>query len=68
MKKRSKSQNRAIHAKKGGKKKPFGGYAINFKGRKETMEQVYGSRPISPMDMTRKTWKFVKTKNLGKKG
>jgi len=68
MRKRSKAQNRAIHAKKGGKKKPFGGYSISFKGRKDTMESVYGKRPISPMTMTKLTWKFVKLKNLGKKG
>jgi hypothetical protein len=42
----------------------FGGYAINFAGRKETVEQVFGSKPIAPSEMTKKIWAFVKAKNL----
>ena len=50
------------------KKKPFGGYAISFKGRKETMEKVFGSGKITPSEMTKKLSKFVKSKRLaGKK-
>ncbi len=49
------------------KKKPFGGYAINFKGRKETVEQVFGSKPLAPSEMTKKIWAFVKSRKLGKK-
>ncbi len=51
--------------KKAGSKKPFGGYSINFAGRKETMEQVFGSKPIGPSEMTKRVWKFVKSKRLG---
>ena len=56
-------------AKKTGKKttstrKPFGGYAINFAGRKETVEQIFGKKPIPPSEMTKKIWAFVKAKNL----
>ena len=47
------------------KKKPFGGYAIRFSGRKETLEQIFGKKPVSPSEMTKKIWKFVKAKNLG---
>ena len=48
-------------------KKPFGGYAINFKNRKETLEQVFGKTDIPPSQMTKKLWKFVKVKRLGHK-
>ncbi len=46
------------------KKLPFGGYAINFAGRKETVEQVFGNKPIAPNEMTKRIWKFVKAKSL----
>lgn len=48
------------------KKKPFGGYTISFAGRKETVEQVFGKKPIPPSQMTKKIWAFVKAKNLSK--
>jgi len=46
------------------KKLPFGGYAINFAGCKETVEQVFGNKPIAPSEMTKRIWKFVKAKKL----
>jgi hypothetical protein len=49
------------------KKKAFGGYAIGFKGRKETLEQVFGKKPLSPAAMTKALWKFIKKKKLAKK-
>lgn len=50
-------------------KQKFGGYAINFKGRKETMEEIFGNKPIAPSEMTKKIWTFVKKHGLGgKKG
>jgi hypothetical protein len=48
-------------------KKAFGGYSICFKGRKETVEQVFGSGKIAPSEMTKKLWKFVKSKKLAGK-
>ncbi|MDH5569113.1 MAG: hypothetical protein OEX98_04915 [Nitrosopumilus sp.] len=51
-------------AKSKTKKPAFGGYAINFAGRKETVEQVFGNKPIAPSEMTKKIWAFVKSKNL----
>ena len=53
--------------KSSGNKKPFGGYTINFKGRNESVEQVFGSKPIPPSQMTKKIWTFVKAKKLGNK-
>lgn len=49
------------------KKKAFGGYGINFNGRKETVESVMGSTPIGPSEMTKKLWAFVKANKLGSK-
>lgn len=46
------------------KKPAFGGYAINFTGRKETVEQVFGNKPIAPSEMTKKIWAFVKANSL----
>ncbi|MDH3313647.1 MAG: hypothetical protein OEM28_10945 [Nitrosopumilus sp.] len=51
-------------AKSKTKKPAFGGYAINFAGRKETVEQVFGNKPIAPSEMTKKIWAFVKSKSL----
>lgn len=49
------------------KKKAFGGYSISFKGRKETLEQVFGSDKLAPSEMTKRIWKFVKAKRLAGK-
>lgn len=61
--KTTKSKSKSKTSSKG-KKKPFGGYAINFAGRKETVEQVFGKKPIPPSEMTKKIWAFVKSKKL----
>lgn len=46
------------------KKPAFGGYAISFAGRSETVEQVFGKKSIAPSEMTKKIWTFVKANNL----
>ena len=46
------------------KKPAFGGYAINFAGRQETVEKVFGKKPIAPSEMTKKIWVFVKSNSL----
>ena len=46
------------------KKPAFGGYAINFVGRQETVEQVFGKKPIAPSEMTKKIWIFIKSNSL----
>ncbi len=56
-----------VAKKAGAKKQAFGGFSINFAGRKETLEQVFGSKPIGPSEMTKRIWKFVKNKRLGSK-
>ena len=52
---------------KKGKKKAFGGYAISFAGRKESVEQVFGKAKLAPSQMTKKLWAFIKKKKLAKK-
>ncbi len=48
-------------------KKAFGGYYISFKGRKETVEQVFGSGNLAPSEMTKRLWKYIKAKRLSHK-
>ncbi len=63
--KTSKSKSRKSKSRKSkGKKKPFGGYALSFSGRTETVEQVFGGGNVTPSEMTKKLWKFIKAKKL----
>ena len=48
-------------------KKPFGGYTISFAGRKETVEDVFGKGKVTPSEMTKKLWQFIKAKKLSSK-
>ena len=48
-------------------KPAFGGYQINFAGRKESLEDVFGNKPIAPSEMTKKLWAFVKAHKLSTK-
>tara|TARA_B100002049_G_scaffold177687_1_gene134847 strand:- start:240 stop:476 length:237 start_codon:yes stop_codon:yes gene_type:complete len=65
--KRRTTKKRTVKSSKLKTKKPFGGYAISFKNRKETLEQVFGKADIPPSQMTKKLWEFVKAKGLGHK-
>ena len=49
------------------KRKAFGGYSISFKGCKDSLEKVFGSKPIAPSSMTKVLWRYVKKHRLGKK-
>ncbi len=48
------------------KKAAFGGYTINFRGCTDTVEAVFGNKPVSPSDMTKKLWAYVKKHKLAK--
>jgi hypothetical protein len=48
-------------------KKAFGGYKICFRGRKETLEEVFGRNDLAPSEMTKKIWAFVKAKKIAGK-
>ena len=67
IKKKRKTLKRKTASKKSKTKKPFGGYTISLKNRKETLEQVFGKASIPPSQMTKKLWKFIKAKRLGHK-
>lgn len=49
------------------KKKPFGGYSISFKGCDDTLESVFGSGDITPSEMTKKIWAYVKKNKIAGK-
>ena len=66
-KKAKKSKAVKKPAKKSGKKLAFGGYCISFAGRKETVEDVFGKGSVTPSEMTKKLWKFIKGKRLSSK-
>ncbi len=40
---------------------------VSFKGRKETLEKVFGKKPIPVTKMTKYLWNIVKKFNLLKK-
>ena len=46
------------------KKVAFGGYAINFKGCTDSLEDIMGPKPIGPSEMTKKIW--VRLPDLGR--
>jgi len=62
--KKKAAPKRKVATKSKTKKPAFGGYAINFAGREETVEQVFGKKPIAPSEMTKKIWAFVKANSL----
>lgn len=49
------------------KKKPFGGYTICFKGKGETLVKIFGNAPVTPSQMTKKLWNYIKKHKLSKK-
>ena len=49
-------------------KVPFGGYAISFTRRTETLEALFGPDAIPTCSMTKKLWDFVKKNRLATKG
>ncbi len=67
-KSRRKTKSRSkSRSKSKSKRKPFGGYAINFAGRTETVEQIFGTKPVTPSEMTKKIWVFIKSRRLANK-
>lgn len=49
------------------KKKPFGGYNLRFENCPETMEQVFGKKAVTPSEMTKILWRYIKKHELGGK-
>ena len=48
-------------------KKNFGGYAIKFDGRTESIESIMGDKPIGPAEMTKRLWTYIKKHRLAGK-
>ena len=65
VKRKTKSKRKTKAKRK--TKKAFGGYSISFKNRDETLEQVFGKGNVAPSEMTKKLWKFIKSKRLANK-
>ncbi len=40
---------------------------VDFKGRTETLEEVFGTKPLVPTQMIKGLWDFIKKNNLHKK-
>lgn len=53
--------------KRKAKKKQFGGYNLIFNGCEETLEEVFGRKPVTPAKMTKLLWKYIKKWKLGGK-
>ena len=66
-KRKAKTTKRKAKTTKRKAKKAFGGYSISFKNRQESLELVFGKPNITPSEMTKKLWKFIKKKRLGHK-
>lgn len=49
------------------KKAAFGGYTINFKGCTDSVEKIFGSKPVTPSEMTKAIWVYVKKNKLASK-
>jgi len=65
--KTKKTKRKTTKVKRKTKKKAFGGYSISFKNRDESLEQVFGKGNLAPSEMTKKLWKFIKSKRLANK-
>jgi len=48
-------------------KKAFGGYAVKFGGRTESLESIMGDKPLGPAEMTKKLWAFIEKYRLATK-
>lgn len=42
----------------------FGGKQISFKGQTATMEEVFGPKDLTPPEMSKKLWEYVKKHGL----
>lgn len=44
--------------------KPFGGYQISFAGREESAEKIFGPEALTPSEMTKRLWSYIKRNRL----
>jgi chromatin remodeling complex protein RSC6 len=65
---RRKSKRKTTRKKSKSKKNlPFGGYGIDFTNRHETLEEVFGKKPVTPSEMTKLIWQYIKRKRIASK-
>ena len=53
--------------KKKRKKPSLGVFVINFTNANDTMEEVFAKKSISPAQMTKLIWRYVKKQKLARK-
>lgn len=58
------SEQKETKSKKGQK---FGGYTVNFNGQEKTLEDLFGKKPVTTPEMTKKLWTHIKKEKLGGK-
>ena len=49
------------------RKAGFGSYRVSFAGRKETAEEIFGKAPLTPSQLPKKIWDYVKSNGLSSK-
>jgi chromatin remodeling complex protein RSC6 len=64
---RTQRKRRSARKSKSKKKAPFGGYGIDFTNCQETLEDVFGNKPVSPPQMTKLIWQYIKRKRIARK-
>ncbi len=65
---RRKPRRKTTRRKSKSKKKvPFGGYGIDFTNCHDTLEEVFGNKPVTPPLMTKLIWKYIKRKRIASK-
>jgi chromatin remodeling complex protein RSC6 len=45
----------------------FGGYTVSFAGQTTTLEALFGSEPLTPPEMTKMLWTFIRERGLSGK-
>ncbi len=58
----SSERNPSVKPKRGQK---FGGYTVDFSNQNVTLEDLFGSKPVTTPEMTKKLWQHIKKNKLG---
>ena len=67
VKKKKEAKKKKVAKKKStGKRVQFGGKTVGFGGRTDTVEKVFGKKPLAPSAMTKALWAYVKKNKLMK--
>jgi len=66
-KRRVQRKRRSARKSRSKKRVPFGGYGIDFTNCHDTLEEVFGNKPVSPPQMTKLIWKYIKRKRIASK-